>query len=151
MKGSQFDRREFSRTVALSLAAFVGQGLSPGDVLAQSNDAAHTVLRRVVAKQTLPGEPPREIVLVEVTYPPGTGSPKHLHANGVMAYVVSGSIASQVDEGAERSYRAGESWWEPPGALHRVSRNPSRTENAVLLAIYVAPSDAKPEDLMKPV
>jgi hypothetical protein len=29
-------------------------------------------------KQALPGEPQRELTLIEVTYPPGTGSPAHL-------------------------------------------------------------------------
>jgi quercetin dioxygenase-like cupin family protein len=68
-----------------------------------------------------------------------------------MAYVVSGTIASLVGEGTERDYRAGEAWWEPVGAVHRVSRNPSSSEPAKLLAIYVAPKDALPADLMKPL
>jgi len=53
-----------------------------------------------------PGEPERDLILAEVTYPPGTGSPLHLHANGVLAFVVSGSIASKVGEEPERTYRA---------------------------------------------
>src|SRR5262249_30899507 len=75
--------------------------------------------RREVVKQTLPGDPPREITLVEVNYPPDTGSPPHQHANGVMAYVVSGSIASKVGDAPERTYHAGEAWWEPVGAPSR--------------------------------
>ena len=51
--------------------------------------------RREIIKQILPGEPRREITLVEVVYMPGAGSPPHLHANGVMAFVVFGSIASK--------------------------------------------------------
>ena len=151
MTDSLVDRRDFNRMLLLSLTSAVAGGLAPATVLAQAHGGPTQASRRVVNKQLLPGEPQREIVLVEVTYPPGTGSPKHTHANGVMAYVVSGSIASQVDEEAERTYQAGESWWEPPGALHRVSRNAGSTESAVLLAIYVAPKGAQPEDLMKPV
>jgi len=73
------------------------------------------------------------------------------HAHGVMAYVVSGAIASQVGEGPEQTFRAGESWWEPEGAVHRVSRNASTTEPATLLAIYIAPAGASGADLMKPL
>ncbi|MGY4480766.1 cupin domain-containing protein [Bradyrhizobium sp. USDA 3364] len=68
-----------------------------------------------------------------------------------MAYVVSGMVASQVGQDAERTYSAGEAWWEPVGAVHRVSRNPSSTEPATLLAIYLAPRDATSADLMKPL
>jgi quercetin dioxygenase-like cupin family protein len=107
--------------------------------------------RRDVIRQALDGKPPRDLVLVEVTYPPGAGSPAHLHANGVMAFVVSGTIASKVGDDPERTFHAGEAWWEPPGAIHRVSRNASLLEPAVLLAIYVAPRGATPDDLMKPI
>jgi quercetin dioxygenase-like cupin family protein len=61
-----------------------------------------------------------------------------------------GSIVSKVDEGPEHTFRAGEAWWEPTGAHHRVSRNASSTEPATLLAIYIAPAGATPADLMKP-
>jgi len=113
--------------------------------------AASGPTRRDVITQGLPGTPPRDLTLVEVTYPPGVGSPAHLHANGVMAFVVSGTIASKVGDGPERTFRAGDAWWEPPGAIHRVSRNASATEAATLLAIYVAPKGATPADLMKPI
>jgi quercetin dioxygenase-like cupin family protein len=106
--------------------------------------------RRDVIKQGLPGEPERDITLVEVTYPPGTGSPPHVHNNGVMAFVVSGTIASKVGDGPEQTFHAGEAWWEPEGAIHRVSRNASSAESATLLAIYIAPRGAMPADLMKP-
>jgi quercetin dioxygenase-like cupin family protein len=87
-----------------------GQGAAPG-----------SSTRRDVIKQRLPGEPLRELTLVEVVYPPGAGSPPHLHANGVMAFVVSGSVVSKVGQEPERTFYAGEAWWEPPGAVHRVS------------------------------
>jgi quercetin dioxygenase-like cupin family protein len=107
--------------------------------------------RRHVIRQELPGEPLRDISLIEVTYPPATGSPPHLHANGVMAFVVSGTIVSKVGDGAEQTFHAGDAWWEPPGAIHRVSRNASSTDPATLLAIYVAPKSATADDLMKPI
>ena len=78
-------------------------------------------------------------------------SPPHLHANGVMAFVVSGTIVSKVGNEAEQTFHAGDAWWEPPDAIHRVSRNASSTEPATLLAIYVAPKSATADDLMKPI
>jgi len=107
--------------------------------------------RRQVIRECLPGDPAREISLVEVTYPPGSGSPPHMHANGVVAFVVSGAIASKVGDERERIFHAGDAWWEPVGAIHQVSRNASATQAATLLAIYVAPAGATADDLMKPI
>jgi quercetin dioxygenase-like cupin family protein len=68
-----------------------------------------------------------------------------------MAFVVSGSIGSKVGDEPERTYRAGEAWWEQPGAIHRVSRNASSSEPATLAAIYIAPTGPTGADLMKPI
>ena len=143
-----FTRRGFNRASLVSLFAAAATASFDGMVSAQQQPAAS---RRNVIKQELPGEPPRDLILVEVTYPPGTGSPPHLHANGVMAFVVSGAIASKIGEDPEQTFQAGDAWWEAPGAIHRVSRNASATEPAKLLAIYVAPRGASAADLMKPL
>jgi quercetin dioxygenase-like cupin family protein len=102
-----------------------------------------------VIRQGLPGE--RDLILVEVTYPPDASSPPHLHADGVMAFVVAGSIVSKVGDGPERTFKAGDAWWEPPGATHRVSRNADRNQEAKLLAIFIAPTGATPSDLTRPL
>ncbi len=146
-------RRQFGRRALLACltAAAAGSEWSQAFGEGEASHSEGAAARREVGKQVLPGEPERELTLVEVTYPPGTGSPAHLHALGVMAFVVSGTIASQVGDAPERTYRAGEAWWEPPGAVHRTSRNASSTDPAVLLAIYIAPRGAAAADLMKPL
>ncbi len=45
--------------------------------------------------------------------------------------------------GPTETYRAGESWYEPPASRHLVSRNASKTKPARLLAVFVADSDEK--------
>ena len=89
--------------------------------------------------------PGKSIVAVEVVYPPGGTSLPHYHAKSafIYAYVVSGSIASKVDDGPERVYKAGESFHEEPGSHHPVSRNASRTKPAKLLAVFVVDSGEK--------
>ena len=139
-------RRRFS---SLSLHSLILIAVA-GGAAAQPIPERSASTRRDVIKQQLPGEPERDITLVEVTYPPGTGSPPHVHTNGVMAFVVSGTIVSKVGDGPELTFHAGDAWWEPEGAIHRVSRNASSTESATLLAIYIAPNGAMPADLMKP-
>ncbi len=144
----QISRRNFNHVSLASVLAALAASQSTASFAASENA---TSSRRDVIKQALPGEPPREMTMVEVNYPPGTGSPPHQHANGVMAFVVSGSIASKVGDAPEQTYRAGDAWWEPVGAIHRVSRNASSTEPAKLLAIYIAPTGASAEHLMKPM
>lgn len=142
-------RRHFNRRSLISLLA--AMGMPDGTAVAQQQATSHAATRRDVIRQELPSEPLRDLSLIEVTYPPATGSPPHRHANGVMAFVVSGSIVSKVGDGAEQTFHAGDAWWEPPGAIHRISRNASSTEPATLLAIYVAPKGATADDLMKPI
>ena len=142
-------RRHFNHGSLISLLA--ATAIMDDKAAAQQQATSHAATRREVIRQELPGEPLRDISLIEVTYPPATGSPPHLHANGVIAFVVSGTIVSKVGKEDEQTFHAGDAWWEPPDATHRVSRNPSSTEPATLLAIYVAPKSATADDLMKPI
>ena len=136
-------RREFNRgSIAVLLTA-----LAP----ATAYGTVRGVGKRIVIRQPLPGDPQREVTLVEIMYRPGAGSPPHVHDEGVMAFVVAGSVASKVGDGPEHLFHAGEAWWEPPGAIHRVSRNASSSEEARLLAIYIAPQHASETDLMRPL
>lgn len=94
----------------------------------------------------LPDVPGKSLIALEVNYPPGGASAAHHHARSafIYAYVVSGAIESQVDEGPARVYKAGESFYEVPGAHHRISRNASKTVPAKLLAVFVVDTGDQP-------
>jgi len=96
-------------------------------------------------EQAIPNLPGKSLIAVEVEYPPGAVSSPHVHAKSafIYAYVVSGAIESKVNDGSVHLYHAGESWSEPPGATHSVSRNASKTRPAKLLAVFVVDSDDK--------
>lgn len=91
----------------------------------------------------LPNIPGKSLVAVEVSYPPGGASLPHRHAQSafIYAYVVSGRIMSQVAGQPVRTYVAGESFHELPGAHHVISRNASDSEPAKLLAVFVVDID----------
>jgi quercetin dioxygenase-like cupin family protein len=148
MEVSKSRRQLGADALAVWMAALAASSM-PAALSAQTNQTPGSSRRREVIKQNLPGEPEREITLIEVTYPPGAGSLPHAHPNGVMAFVVSGSIASKVGDAPEQTFHAGQAWWEPPGAVHRISRNASNTEPATLLAIYIAPRGASADALLK--
>ena len=96
-------------------------------------------------EHAIPNIPGKSLVAFVVDYAPGGASPAHVHSNSafVFAYVVSGAIESQVNDGTKRVYHAGESWYEDPGSHHNVSRNASATEPAKLLAVFVADTGDK--------
>jgi len=98
-----------------------------------------------VFRHELPNVPGKSLMAVEVDYPAGAASPSHTHPKSafIYAYVLSGEIESAVDVEAPRVYRAGEGWYEAPGAHHRISRNASKTKPAKLLAIFVADPSEK--------
>ena len=104
----------------------------------------------VAADKPIPNLPGKRLVAHIVDYPPGVSSASHRHAGSafIYAYVLSGEIRSQVDGEPARVHRAGETWFERPGAHHRVSENASDTEPARLPAVFIV--DAGDEQLVRP-
>jgi quercetin dioxygenase-like cupin family protein len=97
-----------------------------------------------VRSEKLPNVPGKSLTAVMVNYAPGGKSASHHHAGSVFAYVLSGSIRSENSAtGPARVYKAGESFFEPPGSEHLVSENASTTEPASLLAVFVADDGAQ--------
>ncbi len=69
-----------------------------------------------------------EIAMVQLDLPAGAESSAHGHPGLVFGYVVSGELDFQIQGEPLRRLRAGDTFYEPPGAVHMVSRNPSRTQ-----------------------
>jgi quercetin dioxygenase-like cupin family protein len=93
----------------------------------------------------LPNVPGKTLTVVQVDYRPGGFSAPHRHPTSgfVFAYVLSGTVRSQVEGQPVREYRAGETWTEPPNAHHIVSANASKTKPARLMAYVIADDSAK--------
>ncbi len=88
--------------------------------------------------------PGKTLTAVVVTYAPAGKSGAHHHAGSVFAYVLSGAIRSESSAtGPVKVYKAGESFFEPPGSTHLISENASTTEPASLLAVYVVDDGAR--------
>lgn len=74
----------------------------------------------------------------EVTYAPGESSTPHRHPGFVLGYVLEGAIRFALKGQDEKSYRAGQMFYEPPGSVHFVSSNASATQRARFLAMIFA-------------
>lgn len=76
---------------------------------------------------------------LKVSLTPGQVGHAHHHGGFLVAYMLKGTVVSQVEGEPEHTYHVGESWIENPGAHHVVSRNASATEPAEFLVVFVAP------------
>ena len=106
------------------------------------DSAGHATLK---FSRALPNVPGKSMIAVEVTFAPGESSAPHRHAKSafILAYVLSGSIRSQVEGQPAKVYHAGDTWFEDPGAHHIQAANMSKTEPAKLLAIFVVDETEK--------
>jgi quercetin dioxygenase-like cupin family protein len=122
--------KSFLAAIPLALAALIGP--------AAAHDGPGAAITPAF-RNAIPNVPGKVLQAVVVSYPPGGTTPAHHHARSafITAYVLSGAIRSQVDDGPVQVFKAGQSWTEAPGAHHRVSENASATEPASLLAVFV--------------
>jgi quercetin dioxygenase-like cupin family protein len=97
-------------------------------------------------QHAIPNIPGKNLVAVVVNYSPGAKSSPHRHAKSafIYAHVLTGAIRSVVGSEPAKVYQAGESFYEEPGAHHRVSENASETQPASLLAVFIVDAEDQP-------
>lgn len=117
----------------LQWTAVAGVTLVLGLATALADDAAS-----VLMKQRLPDMTGKEATVLTVEYAPGAASDPHVHPGSVFAYVLEGTVVTQVDGEPPMTHAKGQSWYEPPKKPHLVSMNASRTEPAKLLVFLLS-------------
>jgi quercetin dioxygenase-like cupin family protein len=88
--------------------------------------------------------------VVELVLEPGQGSKPHRHNGPVFGYVLEGEYEWAVDDQPARVLKAGDTFYEPTGCLHRVSRNPGKVK-ARVLATVLHPRDGMPITVPEPI
>jgi len=81
--------------------------------------------------------------VVEVTIEPGKSGLAHRHPGPGLVYVLEGEYELGIDDQPTKRYKAGETFYEPTGRLHRVSKNPAAKGRTRLIAFVLHPRDAK--------
>jgi quercetin dioxygenase-like cupin family protein len=92
---------------------------------------------RVTTVLDFPSRDGLAVNAVRVDYEPGGFSQAHRHPAGAYVYVIEGSVIFGIDDREPVVLKAGDSFYEPPGALHAVSRNASEELTASMLAFFV--------------
>ena len=96
----------------------------------------------------LAGVAGKEVVMLTVEYLPGGASLPHRHDANVFVYVLEGALTMQVDGHDPVTLKPGETFYESPDDVHRVSANASKTEPVKFLVLIVK---AKGKPTTRPV
>ena len=99
------------------------------------------VLSATYIKEKLDGKEATATV-VEVTIEPGQAGLPHRHPGSAIGYVVEGEYELGIDDQPTKVIKAGGTFYEPAGCLHRVSRNPGKVTTR-LIAVVLHPRDKK--------
>jgi quercetin dioxygenase-like cupin family protein len=79
----------------------------------------------------------------EVTFEPGQKDSPHRHAGPVFGYVLEGEYEHAIDDEPIKKYKAGDTFYEPSGSLHRVARNPNKKTRTRLIAVILHSRNTK--------
>jgi quercetin dioxygenase-like cupin family protein len=79
---------------------------------------------------------------VEVTLGPGEASAPHHHPGPAFGYVLEGEYEWAIDDKPIQKMKAGDTFYEPTGCLHRLSKNPSHKNKTRVIAVVLHPHDA---------
>src|SRR5262245_40953280 len=128
----------------LLLAAGVGVGTG-GMVLAQHSEPGKGGVKTLSEKditEKIDGKKTKATT-VEVTLNPGESEAVHRHPGPAFGYVLEGEYEWGIDGNPVRTLKAGDTFYEPTGCLHSVSRNPSKKGKTRILAMVLHPADVK--------
>jgi quercetin dioxygenase-like cupin family protein len=94
---------------------------------------------RQILSQPLADLPGREVRMTLLDRAPGSSSPAHRHpGHHTFGYVIEGTYEFAINAEPPRVLRAGDTFYEPPGAIHSTSRNPSTDQRLKIIVFMVA-------------
>ena len=135
--------------IALALAAGVFVGLGGMAVARHDEKETAKPISAWDIVEKLDGKEAKATV-VEVTLGPGQAGEPHRHPGPVFGYVLEGEYEWAIDDQPAKTLKAGDTFYEPTGCLHRVSKNPDAKGNTRVLAVVLHPRDARQITIPEP-
>ena len=133
--------------LVFAAGAFIGVGgmavARPGEKERVRPISAWDIVEKLDGKET-------RVSVVEVTLEPGQAGKPHRHAGPVIGYVLEGEYEWAIDDQPAKTFKAGDTFYEPTGCLHRVSKNPAAKGNTRVLAVVLHPRDARQITIPEP-
>ena len=128
--------------LGLVIGAALGAGGMASAHLHDHGSESVRVISSTDIQEKLDGKESKATV-VEVTLNPGEAGAAHRHPGPVFVYVLEGEYELGVDDQPTKVFKAGETFYEPTGCVHRVSKNPAAQGKTRLIAFVLHPRDAK--------
>jgi quercetin dioxygenase-like cupin family protein len=69
-------------------------------------------------KESLTGQPDKEVVMVIIEWPPGAGTGRHTHPGDEYATVLEGAITGQKEGAGAQTFNSGQSYHNEAGVVH---------------------------------
>jgi quercetin dioxygenase-like cupin family protein len=127
-----------------TLVVVAGVVLGAAGLIVARHDEKHESVRPVAVRdiaEKLDGKEAKATA-VEVTLEPGQVSAPHRHPGPTFGYVLEGEYEWAINDQPAKILKVGETFYEPTGCLHRVSKNPGKVKTRVM-AWVLHPRDAK--------
>jgi quercetin dioxygenase-like cupin family protein len=118
-----------------------GMGLANHDGHGKGGESVKVLSRKDIIER-LDGKKAKA-TMVEVTLAPGEVEAAHRHPGPAFGYVLEGEYEWAIDDNKPKVLKAGDTFYEPTGCLHGVSRNASKKNKARFIAVVLHPEDAK--------
>jgi quercetin dioxygenase-like cupin family protein len=143
---TQEDRSMFTRRSG-SVASYAAVALAAAVPAAVGTWSATQFVASSVAQpatgqllaQPLADLPGREVRMSLLDREPGASSPRHRHpGHHTFGYVIEGTYEFAINGEPGRTLKAGDTFYEPPTAIHSTSRNPSPDKRTKILVFMVA-------------
>ena len=127
-----------------TLIMAAGVILVTGGLISAQHDEKQKTARQLAVKEIAEKLDGKETnaTAVEVTLEPGQAGASHRHPGPAFGYVLEGEYEWAIDDQPAKVLKAGETFYEPGGCLHRVSSNPGKVKMR-MLAWVLHPRDAK--------
>lgn len=93
--------------------------------------------RKVLSTLPLSGAADKQVVLVEVNWPVGSGLGLHTHPGDEYAFVVAGEFKLRGENGEWKTYKTGDTFHNPAGFMHEGKNDgtvPARTLQTYVVA-----------------
>ena len=137
-------RRLFGGGALIALVFAAGAFIGVGGMAVAHHDVKETakpisawdIVEKLDGKKT-------KVTVVEVTLEPGQAGKPHRHRGPVFGYVLEGEYEWAIDDNPAKTLKVGDTFYEPTGCLHRVSKNPAAKGNTRVLAVVLHPRDAR--------
>jgi quercetin dioxygenase-like cupin family protein len=133
-----------SRQITTSTLATVVQGaLGLSTALAQAPPGASAGVVQELMRQPLADQPGTDVVVITVDYPPGGTTLPHEHPGYTYAYVLEGTIVSQLDDQPPQTFfRGTDVVGAAPSASHGVKER-QHDRGCKLLVFFITPHGEK--------